>query len=723
MISRSPLRAPSAKRRPGGTGAAALGALLAACPACPVRAEPAPGEVVLEELSVVGQAGPAAERATGPVSGYRATRSATGTKTDTALRDSPQTINVVPRQVFTDQADLNLTDAVTNVSNVQPGSTVQGRSQNYIIRGFSTQIFAVDGVLINPAIAFYPVIRDLANAERVEIIKGPASVLYGRGDPGGVVNIVTRRPTLEPSGELSVLGGGFGFRRVQGSVSSALLGSDTLAGRISFAAQEDPTFRNIGDNTNSRYFIAPAFTWTPTPDTRVYLNSEFTSQYSQYDEGLVAFRGRVPLDNIHRYYGEPWSRYYGEINATTLRVEHDVNENLTLRQVINGQWGKFDLMASRATGVNAAGTRVTRRESEVDSVFAAVDTQTEAILRFETFGFAHTALFGFEYTNGFRHPFSLQGVLPSVSFLNPVFGARPVALSLQQDLKQKLELFGFYLQDQIALTPQLQLVVGARFDTGTQLYANRQPTTRALAPEQELFGASPRVGLIYRPVEPLTLYASYATSFTPQTANVLNVTNPPPETGEQVELGTRLDILPTLTLSAAAFRITRDNVAANDPVNTGFSVITGQQRSQGFEADLAGEILPGWSIIGGIGFLDARITRDRIFPVGNRLAGVPAFSANVWTTYEVREGGLRGLGLGAGVTYVGARFGDLNASYSVGAYTRVDAAVWYDFDERWRLSVNLRNLTNARYIEQPTNQFNNTPGAPFSVLAAIRVRL
>jgi iron complex outermembrane receptor protein len=687
-----------------------------------VRAEPAPGEVVLEELSVVGQAGPAAERATGPVSGYRATRSATGTKTDTALRDSPQTINVVPRQVFTDQADLNLTDAVTNVSNVQPGSTVQGRSQNYIIRGFSTQIFAVDGVLINPAIAFYPVIRDLANAERVEIIKGPASVLYGRGDPGGVVNIVTRRPTLEPSGELSVLGGGFGFRRVQGSVSSALLGSDTLAGRISFAAQEDPTFRNIGDNTNSRYFIAPAFTWTPTPDTRVYLNSEFTSQYSQYDEGLVAFRGRVPLDNIHRYYGEPWSRYYGEINATTLRVEHDVNENLTLRQVINGQWGKFDLMASRATGVNAAGTRVTRRESEVDSVFAAVDTQTEAILRFETFGFAHTALFGFEYTNGFRHPFSLQGVLPSVSFLNPVFGARPVALSLQQDLKQKLELFGFYLQDQIALTPQLQLVVGARFDTGTQLYANRQPTTRALAPEQELFGASPRVGLIYRPVEPLTLYASYATSFTPQTANVLNVTNPPPETGEQVELGTRLDILPTLTLSAAAFRITRNNVAASDPVNTGFSVITGQQRSQGFEADLAGEILPGWSIIGGIGFLDARITRDRIFPVGNRLAGVPAFSANVWTTYEVREGGLRGLGLGAGVTYVGARFGDLNASYSVGAYTRVDAAVWYDFDERWRLSVNLRNLTDARYIEQPTNQFNNTPGAPFSVLAAIRVR-
>lgn len=697
-------------------------ALSLAClgPAC---AQQGSSEVVLEELSVVGQGGAAPERADGPVSGYRATRSGTGTKTDTALRDSPQTINVVPRQVISDQQDLRLTDAVTNVSNVQPGSTVQGRSQNYIIRGFSTQIFAVDGVLINPAIAFYPVERDLANAERVEVIKGPASVLYGRGDPGGVVNIVTRRPTLEPSGELTVLGGGFGLRRVQGSISSALLGSDTLAGRISFAAQEDPTFRNFGDNTNSRTFIAPAFSWTPSPDTRVYVNSEFANQHSQYDEGLIASRGRVPLDDVSRFYGTPWSRYYGEINSTTLRIEHDVNENLTLRQIINGQWGVFHVFASRATGLNAAGTSVTRREATVDSTFAAVDTQSEAVLKFDTFGLAHTALLGFEYTNGFRHPYSQQGVLPSVSFLNPRFGAIPVPVSLQADLKQKLELFGFYVQDQIALTPQLQLVVGARFDLGTQYYFNRLPTSRTIPPEQELFGASPRVGLIYRPVDPLTFYASYATSFVPQTANVLNVVNPAPETGEQVEVGTRIDILPTLTLSGAAFRITRENVAGNDPVNTGFSVITGQQRSQGFEADLAGEILPGWSVIGGVGFLDARISRDAVFPVGNRLVGVPSFSGSLWTTYEFREGWLHGLGIGAGVSYVGQRFGDLNNTYTVGSYARVDAAAWYDFDERWRLSVNLRNLTDARYIEQPFNQFNNAPGAPFSVLAAIRAKL
>jgi iron complex outermembrane receptor protein len=164
-----------ASTRPG----LAITLLLASTAVVHAQSDAVQNEVVLSELSVTGT-GPAVERADGPVVGYRATRSATATKTDTPVRDSPQSINIVPRQVITDQQDLRLTDAVTNVSNVTPGSTVQGRSQNYLIRGFSTQVFAVDGILTNPAINFYPVERDLANAERVEVIKGPASVLFGR---------------------------------------------------------------------------------------------------------------------------------------------------------------------------------------------------------------------------------------------------------------------------------------------------------------------------------------------------------------------------------------------------------------------------------------------------------------------------------------------------------------------------------------------------------------
>jgi iron complex outermembrane recepter protein len=681
------------------------------------------GDVVLSELTVVGD-GPGLERAGGPVAGYRATRSATATRTDTPLRDTPQAVQVVPRDVLVDQQDIRLSDALQNVSSVQPGGTIQGRSDSFIIRGFRTQTYAIDGVLMNQANTFPVVTRDLADVERIEVLKGPASVLYGRGDPGGLINIVTRQPTLAPSGDISLQAGSFGFRRVQGSVSSAIAGVDGLAARLSFAGQSDPTFRNFYGRDNARTFVAPAFAWNPGPDTRVTFLGEFTRVDNQYDEGLVARNGRVPLDDIARYYGEPFSRYNANANFGLLKVEHDLNANITLREVLNAQWGGFDFLATRATGLNTAKTLVNRRETAGYSTFAAVDSQTEMVAKFDVLGFRHTVLAGVEYTNGYRHSYTTQSTnYPSVSFQNPIPGAALVGLQLQSDLKQKNELNGLYVQDQIDLGLGLQLLVGVRYDTGTQFYFNRTLQTRTIPPEQQLSGTSPRVGLLYRPVEPLTLYASYTTSFKPQTANILNVTNPPPETGDQYEIGSRLDLTPDLTLSAAAFQITRNNVAASDPVNSGFSVITGQQRSEGVEADLAGQILPGWKVIGGISVLDARITRDTTYAVGNRLVGAPAFSGSIWSTYQIQEGFLLGWNVGAGITYVGRRAGDLNNSFSVGGYARLDAAVFYDFNEHARFSINARNLTDRRYIEQPFDPFNNLPGAPFSVLATITARL
>jgi len=720
----SPIRETRESGRAGASLRRALGLALAgfAAAASGALAQGALDEARLEELSVIGQ-GPAIERASGPVIGYRATRSATGTKTDTALRDTPQTVNVVPREVIVDQGSTSLTQVLQNVSNVQPAGTLQGRTETYTIRGFNTQTGAVDGVFLNQSSNFFTVTRDLADVERVEVLKGPASVLYGRGDPGGVINVVTRRPTLERSAAASLQGGSFGFRRVQGSASSAIVGVDGLAGRLSFAAQTDPTFRSFGGRDNSRTFFAPAFSYNPTPDTRVYFVGEFTRVDAQYDEGLIAVNGRVSLDNISRYYGEPFARYNGYANFGLLIAEHDLNEQITLRQVINAQWGGFDQFVVRATGLSNRNTLVTRRDTATNSSYAAVDSQSEMVAKFDLFGLRHTVLIGFEYTNGYRRSYTTQGNIASVSFLNPTFGAAPGPLSLQGDLKQKNELNGFYVQDQIDLGYGLQLLAGLRYDFGTQFYFNRTPTSRTIPPDQELSGISPRIGLVYRLADPVTLFASYTTSFKPQTANVLNAVNPPPETGEQIEVGSRFDLAPNLSLTASAFRITRNNVAATDPANTGFSVITGQQQSRGFEADLTGEILPGWKVIGGLGFTDARITRDTTFTVGNRLAAAPLFSASVWSTYQVQEGALRGLGLGAGVTYVGQRYGDLNNSYVVGAYTRLDAAVYYDFDAHYRLAVNMRNLTDVRYVEQPFNQFNNAPGAPFTVLATLSAKL
>ncbi len=664
------------------------------------------------------------EQAGGPVQGYRASRSATSTKTDTAIRDSPQSIQVVPREVIVDQLDLRLSDALSNVSGVLPAGTIQGRSDTFTIRGFNTQTYAIDGVLLNPANTFSPVIRDLADAERIEVLKGPASVLYGRGDPGGLINIVTRKPTLQPSADVTIQGGSFDFKRIQGSASSAIAGSDSLAGRLSFAAQDDPTFRNYGGQHNQRYFIAPAFSWIPSADTRVYLNGEFTKQYSQYDEGLIAYNGRVPVTDLSRFYGEPYSRYFGESNFITFRAEHDFNNQLTIRQVANYQGGGFDLFATRATGVNATGTTVTRRDTGSTSFYNSVDTQTEAVAKFDTFGLKNTALLGFEYVDGYRNPITTQGNVASVSFNNPVFGTLPGAAAIQSDLVQKLRLYGTYIQDQIELMPGLQLVAGARFDVANQFYFSQTATNNTPPPNANLLGTSPRVGVVYRPWEPVTFYASYTTSFTPQTANVLNVSSPPPETGFQYEVGARADLIPDkLTTNFAAFQIVRNNVAGSDPNNSGYSVITGQQESRGFETDISGEIRPGWKIIGGGAYTDARITADKTFQVGNKLVGTPRFSGSLWSTYQIQQGVFRGLGAGLGITYVGRRYGDLNNSYIVGQYARLDASLFYDVNEHYRLAINARNLTNAHYIEQPFNQFNNMPGAPLTVLVSFTAKL
>jgi len=683
--------------------------------AAPAMAQTAAEPVVLSEIDVQG------EQARGPVIGYRATRSATATKTDTALRDTPQSIQVVPRDVIVEQQDIRLNEVLQNVSNVQPGGTLQGRSDTFILRGFNTQTYAIDGVLLNPANNFQGVSRDLANAERVEVLKGPASVLYGRGDPGGLINIVTRQPTLAPSADVTLSGGSFGFKRLQGSASSQLFEVNGLAGRLSFSAQDDPTFRNYSGQHNQRYFMAPSVSWIPSADTRVYLTGEFTQQYSQYDEGLIAVNGKVPVGLRGTYYGEPWARYNGYANAITFRGERDVNPMLTLRQVANVQWGAFDFFATRAQAVS--GTTVTRRDTAGNSVYRSIDTQSEAILKFDTFGLKNTGLIGFEYINGYRNPTTVQGTVANINLLAPVYGAIGGAMSPQNVLQQTMRMYGTYLQDQIDLTHGFQLVAGVRFDAVNQFYWSRTPTSGSAPPTQDLLGISPRAGLIYRPWEPIAFYASYTNSFTPQTANVLGASSPPAETGQQYEVGARADLIPDkLSASFAAFLINRQNVAASDPVNSGFSVITGAQRSKGLELDVSGEIMPGWKVIGGAGYTDASITSDTTFRVGNRLIGVPRFGGSVWSTYQFQDGAWKGFGFGAGVAYVGRRYGDLNNSYSVGQYARLDATVFYDFNEHYRFAINARNLTNTYYIEQTQNQFNNMPGPPLSVIASLTGR-
>ena len=682
-------------------------------------AQPASGSLNLAPSTITSSQ--FVERADGPVQGYRATRSATGSKTDSALRDIPQSIQVVSRQVMEDQQSNNLADALTNVSSVQRGNSHGGSSESFVIRGFKATTYAVDGMLLNPLVSRPEALRDLANVERVEVLKGPASVLYGRGNPGGLINLVTRQPTFEPEAQVKAQVGSYDFYRLEANASGPLDEAKTLAGRMTVATQTDRGFRDTFRDSK-RIYVAPTLRWEPTDATRVDAGMEYINQTSPFDRGVIPQNGKISM-NADRYLGEAWNRDKADKFSLWYRAEHDVNDWLTLRQMTRWDQSHKDRYVADLRGIGDDGRTLARRATDGEERIKTLDMQFEAIARFNTAGFNHTALAGFEYIDGKRRSYSYRASLASIDIYNPVYGAVPGAFAFQEKASMDLESYSFYLQDQIDLSEQWKLIVGARYDDtrqrNTTLNADYEATKTNIDPSK----VSPRIGLVYQPTDWAALYASYSTSFSPQSALQANGSTLDPEEGEQYEVGAKFEVIPDrLSATVSVFEITRKNVAATDPNDSDYSVQTGEQRVRGVELDVTGTPLEGWEIIGNISALNAEVTKDTVIKEGNRLEGVPIMSGSLWSSYQLQEGPLRGLGFGAGVVAVGERKGDINNTYDVSGYARIDASLFYDIDENVRVSLNGRNLADRKYIETVASTDGNYAGEPASVVATLSAK-
>lgn len=661
------------------------------------------------------------EHADGPVQGYRATRSATGSKTDTALRDIPQSIQVVSRQVLEDQQVNNLGDALTNVSSVQRGNTHGGSSESFVIRGFKANTYAVDGMLINPLVSRPEALRDLANVERVEVLKGPASVLYGRGNPGGLINLVTRQPSFTPEAQVKAQAGSYDFYRLEANASGPLDEAKTLAGRMTVATQTDRGFRDTFRDSN-RTYVAPTLRWEPSDSTRVDAGMEYINQTSPFDRGLLPQNGKINM-NADRYLGEAWSRDKADKVSVWYRAEHDVNDWLTLRQMTRWDQSHKDRYVVDLRTIGADGRTLSRRATDGDERIKTLDMQFEAIARFTTGGLNHTALAGFEYIDGKRRVTSDRASLASIDIFNPVYGATPGPFAFNEKASYDLEAYSFYLQDQIDLSEQWKLIVGGRYDDTRQKNATTNADYEIARTNVDPSKVSPRIGLVYQPTHWLALYGSYSTSFAPQSDIQANGSTLDPEEGDQYEVGAKFDVIPDkLSATLSVFQITRKNVAAPDPTDDNYSVQTGEQRVRGIELDVSGTPLEGWEIIGNISALNAEVTKDTVIKTGNRLEGVPIMSGSLWSSYQLQEGPFRGLGFGAGVIAVGERKGDIDNTYDVGGYARIDASVFYDINDKTRVSLNGRNLTDRKYIETVASTDGNYAGDPAEVVATLSMK-
>ena len=711
-----------------------LAALL--CAGLPGAAARAQDSVTLEELAVEGEGrgqgngapdGRTAAAGTigliGPMPGYRADRAVSSTKTDTPQRDVPQVVTVAPREVITDLAATR----VDRVFNYTPGVAQQNNFGglsvfSYAIRGVTTSEIYKNGFPLNRGTPPPP---DTQNVERIEVLKGPGGGLFGRSDPGGLVNIITKQPTAERFVEMGGLWGSFGQFRGTVDSGGALNEEGTLLYRFNLAAGRQGSFRDFVDG--DRLLVAPVLSWQITPDTRITVETEFLRNRIVFDRGVIAINGRLGLLPISRFLGEPGQSTYQTSNTMQVRVDHRFNADWQMRLATHFNTGTLEGESAEIRAIAADNRTVSRDRNLRDYRWDTAIGQAEVVGRFDTAGIGHTLLVGFEReSTDSRVVYNRSNFRTSpyaIDIYDPRYGQPLPPITIPRNNLERITNTALYAQDQISLSPEWKALVGVRFDFFEQSFRERIPRSQV---DQTYFAATPRAGLVYQPTPELALFANVGTSFRPNIgpdAAAVALSGPfAPETGIGYEVGSKIDLYGGgLALTATAFRVDRENVLTPDPNNTAFSLAAGAVRSQGFELTAAGQITPEIKILAGYVYADAVVTKDNVLPVGTPLINVPRHSGSLLAVHEVQAGPWKGLGLGGGVRGVGERPADAVNSFSLPAYIAVDALAYYRY-ENFRFGLNVENVFDTEYYESSLNRFRVYPGSPRRFTGTLTVR-
>ncbi|MEM6425250.1 MAG: TonB-dependent siderophore receptor [Cyanobacteria bacterium P01_D01_bin.128] len=653
----------------------------------------------------------------------------TGTRTDTPLRDIPQSIQVIPQEVLEDQQVIRLNDALRNASGVVAGSN-DPRGQRFTIRGFDSSSVLRDGFRLTDGGTGNVGFPELANIEQIEVLKGPAAILYGSLEPGGVINLVSEQPLSEPFYEVGLRGGNRALIEPSIDLSGPLTSDGRVLYRLNALYRREDYFRDFATPVE-RFFIAPTVSAALNNRTDLTLSAEYRDDSRPNDAGLVAVGDEVADIPFDRALSNRDLKSTAEYIRAGYQLEHRFNEAWQLRNALYYTRYDTSIFVGFGPGFNEATGTSFSAPVRLDQPAESFDFQTNVVGEFSTGTIEHTLLAGVDLYRRRDDDSEARGDLTNIERLDifnpdydslviPDFDSAPVILSSNGTTDN----VGVYLQDQITLLENLKFLVGLRYDTITQDSFNSNlfnPQGTDTSRTDEAF--SPRIGVVYQPIEALSLYGSYSRSFAPNFGMTMGGGTLDPERGEQFEIGTRAELLGgRLVANLALFNIVKENVATTDPNNQIFSVAIGEQRSRGVELDVMGEVLPGWNVVANYAYTDTEITEDNDGLAGNQLFGVPEHNANLWTTYDVEDGALAGLGLGLGVNFVGERFGDNANSFNLDSYFLTNAAISYQRND-WQLGLNFRNLFDVDYIESAENSRNDgiNPGEGFTVVGSISV--
>ena len=643
----------------------------------------------------------------------------TATKTATDIRNIPQALTIVSSQQIADQQLRSIGDLLLFVPGASYNSG-EGNRDTLVLRGnSSTADFFIDGV--RDDVQYF---RDFYNIDRVEVLKGPNAMIFGRGGGGGIVNRVLKRPSLNVARRATASGDGWGARRISADIDQPL--SDAFAVRLNGVYENSDSFRRHVDL--KRYGINPTAAVLVGPNTRVDFSYEYFHDRRTADRGVPA-NGNEPIRGFTRtFFGDPHKSFAkADVNLATIAVEHRLAEGLTLKnRTMFGDYDKFYQNIFPAS-FNPTTQRVTLSGYNNRNDRKNLFSQTDLVWENRLAGIDQTLLMGFELgrersrnrrmTAGFVGSNSVPVSEPTVD-ANVIFA--PSATDSNNRVKATVA--AFYVQDQLRPASWLEIVAGLRFDSFKIDVDDFRATGGGNFGRRDHLW-SPRLGLILKPSDDLSVYASFSRSYLPQSgdqfSSLTDVTEGlKPERFDNYELGAKLQLPAGLLATAAVYRLDRTNTRATDPL-TLLTVLTGAQRSRGLELGLERSITSRWLVSAGYTLQEAKITRTTTAaPAGRKVPLVPRHSFSLWNRYDFTKT----IGAGLGVIARSKSYASISNAVKLPGYARVDAALYYQLPGGIEAQINLENLLGAHYFPTANSDNNISPGAPRTVKASIGYR-
>lgn len=640
---------------------------------------------------------------------YAENDSRSSTKTDTPLVDIPQSITVITRDLIDDQGMASMGDLVRYIPGVTMGQG-EGHRDAPTFRGNATTAdFFVNGVRDD-----LQYLRDLYTVDRVDVLKGPSALAFGRGAGGGTINRVTKKADGERVRDLTISVGSFSHARGSVDLGDSVL--DTTGLRVNAMYENSGSYRD--SVSFERFGVAPTAKFELTPATKLLISAEHFEDERTVDRGVPSSGGKPFSGSEKAFFGNPDVNQSAiDVNMLTAVIDHAFSDTLELRSSLSyGDYDKFYQHTYAATPVSAVGTveiAAYNAGTKRNNIFS----QTDLVWKTSTGGIPHTLLTGIEFgqqvTDNTRYSGSFPEAGGAARLITSVAdrgqASTPVFTDLARDNSNDLSLFAIYLQDQVELSEKLQVIASLRYDQFDLDYTDRLGADFS---RKDDF-VSPRLGAVYSATETVTFYAGWSQSYLPQSGDqfaslTASTAALKPESFENIEIGAKYQPIPELLLTAALYRLDRDNTRAPGGV-AGMTVLTGSQRSEGLEISFLGEVRDGWDFAAAFALQSAEITQTTSSaPAGRKVPLVPEQSLSVWNKFRVTSR----LGAGLGVIWQDAQFASITNAVTLPSFTRIDTALYYDLTDTLSLQLNVENLLGETYWTNTHNDNNITPGAP-----------